>query len=150
MPDLSKVLKIVPKTISIYASATPVTALVGGESFVDIGAVHDEAIMIKLPPISDREIGGGMVQKAHDASFETQAMQVKDIATLETNNKNKYCWIKLLSVDAETFYIKNVLLNIDAEINPHAKGKSFVKFSGTKYVTSTVQLWGTATTEANY
>lgn len=150
MPDLTKVLKVIPKTISIYASATPVTVLAGGESFVDIGAVHDEMISIKLPPISDREIGGGMVQKANDASFSTDAIQVKDIATLETNNKNKYCWIKLLTVDAETFYIKNILLNIEADINPHAKGKSMVKLSGTKYVTSVIQLWGTSTTEAAY
>lgn len=150
MPDLSKVIKEVVKKISIYASPTPVTSLVGGESFVDIGLVQDEKLTIKLTKVGNSEIAGGMIQNGNEASFETSAMQVKDIATLESNNKNKYCWIKVETVDNATYYVKNVLLNIEAEINPHLKGTSAVMLSGTKYVTSMVQFWGTSTTEATY
>lgn len=129
--DVGKILRFTVNKVEIGESVD------GNEpvSYYDIGILEDESLKIKFEEVSDREITGANIQKAYDVSFEFNAMQVKDLGTLETY-RNKNCWIKVQSLDGQIIKLKNFRINVSVELNLYARGKNFVKLKGTRYVSS--------------
>lgn len=104
-------------------------------TYYDVGILEDESLKVKFEEIADREISGANIQKAYDVSFEFNAMQVKDLGTLE-NYRNQNCWIKATSTDGQVIRLKNFRVNLSIELNVYTKGKSLVKLKGNKYAVS--------------
>lgn len=138
--DQTKILKVVISKIEFGTTAT-----VGVEpvNYADIGLFHDEKCSLKLTPIADREITGANFQKSYDAHFETSAMQVKDVATIEAY-KNTLSWIKITDVSGAIYKVKDVYPNIDLDAQLHSKGKSAVNVTADRYVSQVSDIWTVA------
>lgn len=142
---IANVLKIVASKIEIGVS----TAEAEPGVYTELGLTHEETVKIGMQKIVNREMGGNEVQKGYDCSVETPVMEVLNAPTLETSFKNQFVWLKVtptgtVSASNPIVRVKNFIANMDIDADLSAKGKSVLKISGSKYVTTLTDWYTTA------
>lgn len=144
--DVTKVLKYILAKVEIGSVAEGSSTDPG--TYYEVGTITEDAVKIKLPAVMDTEAGGQQIQKAFEASFEVSGLELTNTA-ISTNIPalvNTNVWIKVTplgtpnTTDKPIVRIKNVLLNMEYDLDLSAKGKSVAKFTGKKYVSALTDL----------
>ena len=143
--DITKVLKYILAKVEVGTATQDAST---DPSYAELGTIEESAVKIKLPAISEKEAGGQDIQKAFEASFEVSALELTAtaIATTLPTLMNTNVWIKITpfgtpnATDKPIVRIKNILLNVEYDLDLSTKGKSVAKLMGKKYVSSLADI----------